>query len=217
MTKLATPRKKQELVEAFMRETILAAAKKVLATNTYDRTSLDQIAQEAQVSKGSIYVYFSGKEDLLWEVLRESLSRFVESGKAATAQTHTPLAQLRALVHAHLEFFAADPDAFKIALAERTNLILNPRGHQIQTLWQMYQEYADWVGGLFQRAARTKAIRPVPPRRYALLLLDMVLMVMYQRLAIPTDLPLDQEADEIMDLFLTGLSPSDRLTRTRQQ
>ncbi len=86
MTKLATPLKKRELVETFMREAILAAAKKVLAANTYDRTSLDQIAQEAQVSKGSIYVYFHGKEDLLWEVLKESLQRFIEAGKAAAAQ-----------------------------------------------------------------------------------------------------------------------------------
>src|SRR5712692_5245857 len=101
-----------------MREAILAAAKKVLAANTYDRTSLDQIAQEAQVSKGSIYVYFHGKEDLLWEVLKESLQRFIEAGKAAAAQAQTPLEQLRAMVQAHLEFFAADPEAFKIALAE---------------------------------------------------------------------------------------------------
>ena len=58
MTKLATSLKKRELGETFMREAILAAAKKVLAANTYDRTSLDQIALEAHVSKGSIYVYF---------------------------------------------------------------------------------------------------------------------------------------------------------------
>lgn len=206
MTKLATPLKKRELVETFMREAILAAAKKVLAANTYDRTSLDQIAQEAQVSKGSIYVYFRSKEELLWEVLKESLQGFIASGKAAAAHEQTPLAQLRAIVQAHLEFLTADVEAFKIALAERTNLILNPRGHRIQTLWQMYQEYAEWVGELFQRAARAKEIRPVPGRRYALLLLDMVLMVMYQRLAAPTPLSLGQETEEVMNLFLNGLS-----------
>jgi TetR/AcrR family transcriptional regulator len=213
MTKLSTPLKKQELVETFMRKTILAAAKKVLAANTYDRTSLDQIAQEAQVSKGSIYVHFHSKEDLLWEVLKESLRCFIESGKAAAAQAQTPLEKLRAIVHAHLGLFAADPDMFKIALSEKTNLILNPRGRQIQTQWETYQEYAEWVGELFRQASEAREIRPVDTRRYALLLFDMVLMVMYQRLAAPTDTSLTEEADEIMDLFLAGLIPRGRLAR----
>ncbi len=215
MTKLATPRKKQELVETFMRETILAAAKKVLAANTYDRTSLDQIAQQAQVSKGSIYVHFHSKEDLLWEVLKESLHLFIESGKAAAAQAHKPLAKLRAIVQAHLQLLAADPDLFKIALAERTNLILNPRGRQIQTQWQIYQEYTEWVGELFEQASQAKEIRPVSAHRYALLLLDMVLMVMYQRLAMPTEASLAEEADELMGLFLEGIIPRNRLANKK--
>lgn len=189
-----------------MREAILAAAKKVLAANTYDRTSLDQVALEAHVSKGSIYVYFPSKEALLWEVLKDSLERFIAAGKEAASDKPTPLGKVRALVQAHLEFLDADVEAFKIALSERTNLILNPRGHEIQTLWRVYQEYVDWVGGLFQQAVKAKVIRPVPGRRYALLLLDMVLMVMYQRLALQSPLPLAQEAEEIFDLFLHGLS-----------
>ncbi len=46
----------------------------------------------------------------------------------------------------------------------------------------------------------------MPGRRYALLLLDMVLMVMYQRLAASTSRSVSQETDEMMDLFLKGLS-----------
>lgn len=206
MAKQATLLKKQKLAETFMRQAILAAAKKALAANTYDRTSLDLIAQEAGISRGTIYLYFSGKEDLLGEVLKESLQRFIESGKAAAVGDQPPLDQLRAIVHAHLEMLAADVDMFKIALAEKTNLVLNPRGHQIQTLWHMYQDYAAWVGRLLKQAIGAKQIRPVPCRRTALLLLDMVLMVMYQRLAAPTDLSLTQEADALMDLFVSGLS-----------
>lgn len=189
-----------------MREVILAAAKKVLAANTYDRTSLDQIALEAHVSKGSIYVYFPSKEALLWEVLKESLERFIAAGKEAARDKPTPLGKLRALVQAQLAFLDADVNGFKIALAERTNLILNPRGRRIQALWRMYQEYADWVGEILQQAAKEKAIRSVPGRRYALLVLDMVLMVMYQRLALQSNAPLVQEAEEILELFLHGIS-----------
>lgn len=118
-------------------------------------------------------------------------------------------------MQAHLAFLDADVDGFKIALAERTNLILNPRGCRIQALWQMYQEYADWVGEVFRQAAKAKEIRSVPARRYALLLLDMVLLVMYQRLALQSTAPLAQEAEEILEFFLRGLSIQEQATTKR--
>ncbi|MGH7962399.1 MAG: TetR/AcrR family transcriptional regulator [Candidatus Binatia bacterium] len=210
MAKLATPLKKQALVESFMREAIFTAAKKVLAANGYDRTALDQIAQEAEVSKGSIYVYFRSKEELLGEVLQGGMHRFIEASKAAAAREQTPWAQLKAVVHTHLQSFAADPDTFKIALTERTNVILNPRSQQDPTLWQMYQEHVEWVGVLFQQAIQAGEIRPIATQRYAHLLLDAVFMAAYRRLATPTSISLAQEAEEIMDVLLWGLSTGDR-------
>jgi hypothetical protein len=43
----------------------------------------------------------------------------------------------------------------------------------------------------------------------------MVLMVMYQRLALQSDAPLAQEAEEILALFLRGLSVQERATTKR--
>lgn len=212
MTKLATTLKKQALIESFMREAILAAAKKVLAANGYDRTSLDHIAQEAEVSKGSIYVYFHSKEELLGEVLQGGMYRYIEASKAAAARAQTPWAQLKAVVHTHLESFAADPDTFKIALTEKTNLILHPRSQQSQTLWQMYYEHAEWVAGLFQQAIEAGEIRPIESRRYAHFLLDIVFMAAYRRLATPASVPLAQEADELMEVLLWGLGTDNPTT-----
>lgn len=205
MTRQATAMKKHELAESFMRETILAAAKRLLAAHGYDRVSLDQIAQEAQVSKGSIYVYFSSKEALLWEVLQSGMRRFIAVAQTAATQEPTPVAQLRVVVHTHLESFAADPDLFKIALTERAGLILNPRSERTQTLWDIYQEHVDWIAEVLRQAIRAKAMRLVPTRRYALVLLDLLFMATYQRVVSPTTIPLDQEAADIMALFLRGV------------
>jgi len=216
MAKLATPLKKQALIESFMREAILAAAKKVLAINGYDRTSLDQIAQEAQVSKGSIYVYFRSKEELLGEVLQGGIYRYIEVSKAAAAHEQSPWGQLKAVVRTHLESFATDPDTFKIALTEKTNLILHPRSQQSQTLWQIYYEHVEWVAGLLQQAIEAGEIRSIEPLRYAHLLLDTVFMAAYRRLATPVSILPTQEADELMDMLLRGLS-SDNATTAKKR
>ena len=64
------------------RDQILAGAGRVIGRMGYDAASVMDIAREAGVSKGTIYVYFQGKEDLfeaLMEETRNRLFRALES------------------------------------------------------------------------------------------------------------------------------------------
>ena len=64
------------------RAQILEGAGRVISRMGYDAASVNDIAREAGVSKGTIYVYFSGKEDLfeaLMEEVRENLFRALEA------------------------------------------------------------------------------------------------------------------------------------------
>lgn len=45
-------------------EDILRAAEKLFAANGFAATTMDQIAREAELSKGSLYTYFKGKDDV---------------------------------------------------------------------------------------------------------------------------------------------------------
>ncbi len=50
---------------------IMAAAAKVFARQGLHGTSLDEVAREAGITKGTIYLYYRGKEDLFLATLRE--------------------------------------------------------------------------------------------------------------------------------------------------
>jgi AcrR family transcriptional regulator len=66
------------------RATILAAALRVWARRGFDGTSLEAVAQEAGLSKGTLYLYFPGKQALLEATLRRySLRPDVEAGLAS--------------------------------------------------------------------------------------------------------------------------------------
>lgn len=63
------------------KQRILEAALELFAKQGYQNTSISEIASQAQVSKGLIYNYFDGKEDLLkglWEGLEQEESKFME-------------------------------------------------------------------------------------------------------------------------------------------
>ncbi|MGB9595247.1 MAG: TetR/AcrR family transcriptional regulator, partial [Candidatus Poribacteria bacterium] len=46
------------------RNEILQAARKVFASKDYSSATIDDIAAEAELSKGTIYLYFNSKADL---------------------------------------------------------------------------------------------------------------------------------------------------------
>ncbi|WP_266064112.1 TetR/AcrR family transcriptional regulator [Brucella intermedia] len=61
------------------RTQILAAAERIFFARGFDRTSVDELRQEAGVSKGTIYAYFEGKEALFRAVCEAIHDRIFQS------------------------------------------------------------------------------------------------------------------------------------------
>lgn len=61
------------------REEILTAALNLFSTNNYHATSMSMIAEEAGVSKGTVYWHFDSKEDLFRELVLAGLDYFNEN------------------------------------------------------------------------------------------------------------------------------------------
>lgn len=80
-----TPRKRRK--EARPSE-LTAAALDLFAAKGFSATRLEEVAQLAGVSKGTLYLYFASKEDLFKAVIREGVVPVVEAGEALAAQ-HT--------------------------------------------------------------------------------------------------------------------------------
>ena len=70
------------------REMLQEAAFELFLENTYARTSIDQIAQRAGVSRATFFNYFPGKSDVFWVDLDESLERL---GPRLAAHSRTPV------------------------------------------------------------------------------------------------------------------------------
>jgi AcrR family transcriptional regulator len=63
--------------KARTRARILRAATTLFQQQGYRRTSVDQVAQEAGVAKGTVYVHFKTKAELLFHAIREEKKRFI--------------------------------------------------------------------------------------------------------------------------------------------
>ena len=66
------PRKKEALAE-FHKNRILAAARRLFAEHGEASASMDDIAAGADYSKSTVYVYFTGKEDIFYHLVLQDM------------------------------------------------------------------------------------------------------------------------------------------------
>lgn len=80
----------REEKKARTRERLLAAARTVFAKRGFGAASLDEVADEAGLTKGAVYSNFANKEDLVLAVLEESFNRRMD-GIVSRVDTEAPL------------------------------------------------------------------------------------------------------------------------------
>lgn len=105
--------------KALRRKAILAAAKEVFFEQGVSQATVDDVAARAEVSKGTIYLYFPSKESLLAHLLLEGLTLLLRDlRRACQRRAGAPAEeQVRALADAYLRFAQQRPNYFRLIMA----------------------------------------------------------------------------------------------------
>jgi TetR/AcrR family transcriptional regulator, fatty acid metabolism regulator protein len=109
------PDKPQQIIEAAIR---------VFARNGYYNSRVSDIAREAGIASGTIYLYFRTKEEILVTLFREKMAAFVAHLRREIAGETDPVAKIRRLVELHFTVLEESP-----ALAEVVQVELR-QGHK---------------------------------------------------------------------------------------
>jgi TetR/AcrR family transcriptional regulator, fatty acid metabolism regulator protein len=99
------------------RERILASAEKVFARRGFFASRVSEIAKDAGVADGTIYLYFKSKDDLLislFEARMRQVNHVLRDAIAAAA----PRDQLRAFIRAYLRLVHDEPAAAEVLTIE---------------------------------------------------------------------------------------------------
>ena len=113
-------------VVADKREAILRAAISVFAHNGYFNSKVADIASEAGVADGTVYLYFKSKEEILHSIFDRSMEEAIAAGKKELKRISDPREKLRSIAHLHLERLGADRDlavVFQVELRGSTKFM----------------------------------------------------------------------------------------------
>jgi TetR/AcrR family fatty acid metabolism transcriptional regulator len=103
---------------------IIDAAIRVFARTGYYNSRVSDIAREAGIASGTIYLYFKTKEEILVTLFREKMAEFVAYLRRQIADEPDPVTRIRRLVRLHFTVLEENP-----ALAEVVQVELR-QGHK---------------------------------------------------------------------------------------
>ncbi|WP_373044456.1 TetR/AcrR family transcriptional regulator [Vulgatibacter sp.] len=100
------------------RERILEAAVRVFASKSFYTATVAEIAREAGVADGTIYLYFKNKDDLLICLFEERMGEINEGMHQAVSACERPLDRLKAFIRRHLSEVERRPELAEVLTVE---------------------------------------------------------------------------------------------------
>ena len=196
---------------------IIEAAVKVFAKKGFYNAKVSEIAREASVADGTIYLYFKNKDDILISLFEEKMHSWIEKVEAVLSDVEDPLEKLRAFVAQHLWMIKDDKyiaEVMQIELRQSSKFMR--RYEPVK-----YLEYLDLIGKIIEEGKQVGAIRqdviPAIAKRAIFGALDE--MLLYWVLAKKPKYSLEQSVEQISHLFIDGLrerhADSDRPNSTQ--
>lgn len=100
------------------RERILTAAERIFARRGFFAAKVSDVAKEAGVADGTIYLYFKSKDDLLISLFERRMQQVNDTLRAAVAGIPSPREQLRAFIKTYLQLVNDEPAAAEVLTIE---------------------------------------------------------------------------------------------------
>lgn len=197
MSKQTWKEKKIEQREA----EILSVARRMFAQQGFRETNLNDVAREVGIARGTIYLHFPTKEELLRAIVDHGEDHLLQSMKRAIEDMAEPVEQLRAVLVEYLKIHKDYEDMIRILSPELKGLVtsrLYGEG-EIPPITALVQRIIE------EGKARGQFQQEIDTRVAAFALFSLVTMQTYQDLVGTGLISHETLVDSTLKLFFGGL------------
>lgn len=104
------------------REEIIELSAKLFREKGYDKTSVNEIADEAGFSKPALYYYFKEKREILWEICNKARSKALMEARKISNQKLPPKEKMQLMLLTHTTLLSQDIYLWSVFFNEETSL-----------------------------------------------------------------------------------------------
>ncbi|MCL7488907.1 MAG: TetR family transcriptional regulator [Desulfobulbaceae bacterium] len=182
---------------------IIRAATKVFAKKGFFNARISDIAKEAKVADGTIYLYFNNKYDMLLSVFEEKIGKLVEQITTQIEKEDDPRRMLEIFIENHLREMKKNKnlaEVIQIELRQTNKIIKDYRNNK-------FSEYLNIISTIIKKGQSEKVFRqdilPGIAKRAIFGALDEIARIW--NINIDSEYDIDETEKQVTRIFLVGV------------
>ena len=182
---------------------IINAATKVFAKKGFFNARISDIAKEAKVADGTIYLYFNNKFDILISVFEEEIGSLIEQVQKLLAGEDDPRKMLEIFATKHLTVMKKNKnlaEVIQIELRQSAKLIKDYRNNK-------FSEYVNIISSIIKLGQEQNvyraSIRPGIAKRAFFGALDEISRIW--TIGQVTEYSVEETIQQVLEIFLCGI------------
>jgi AcrR family transcriptional regulator len=194
---------KKQVVEEFRCRAICEAAMRVVGRKGLEKATVDDIAREAGVAKGTVYLYFRSRDEILEKTIGAAVDDLLERlQRAADAEGTGPFDEaLERVLTAQFAYFDENRDFFRLYFASG-EYSEDRRLRQSRR----YRLHIDRLAALVRRGRRRGELKILDPERAAIAIAGAARDLILRRIHEKQPPPPEADARFLRDVLVWGLS-----------
>ncbi|MBN1647050.1 MAG: TetR/AcrR family transcriptional regulator [Spirochaetales bacterium] len=98
------------------RSDILDGAKRLFKKNGYEKTTMQMIADEAELAKGTLYLYFKDKNEIIFQILTNANAVLFDLMEKKAAEGKTGFEKVQLIAEVYMDFNLKHPESMYFKL-----------------------------------------------------------------------------------------------------
>ncbi len=203
-----TSKSKEEVVSEFRVQSIQDAAMRVIARKGMAAATMQEIAEEAGVAKGTIYLYFRDRDELVEKTFETAITQLIDRVEKAMDEVESLEAKIRAAMTAKLAFFRANREFFRLYISLRL-----PEGDAQQqrrhkrNCEPQYRSSVGRLAGILEAAMDRGEIRRFDSHRLAIFIVEGSNAIVVERVMEESSPSEEQDVEFLTQVIMGGIRP----------
>jgi AcrR family transcriptional regulator len=190
------------LWNAFKRRSIQEAVIRLMFREGLAAVTMERVAQEVGIAKGTVYLHYKDKQELLDDVKDSALDPLMAKLDEIFRGDGTPERKLQQYALRYLGYLDERRDLFRILLYERE--VTRVQGSRFRG--DRYRLLVEETAAVIEAGVADGSFRDVvDPRSIAAMFVESNFAMLNQRLLTDKPRSVEEDAELIADLFLRGL------------
>ena len=207
---MARKPRKEDVLNEFRRSALIAAARHVFGMHGFENATMEAVARQADVAKGTVYLYYNSKRAIYEAALRACLEELEAVMRKRVEAADTVQSAIAAFVASRVEYFQERQDFFRMYVDEIGSRVRAPKRQRRNLCGAMIDRQARILEHLIATAVDRGEIRKVDPRATALAVFDMTRGLVARHLLSQERGDTARDVAFLTDLIWTGLRPARR-------